>query len=257
MRNSAMSEGPWGDPKPAPNPAPLSRDNIRTRWLIWIALILAGALGVWELARLFPDSVSAQYDAPYLVRTLALLVIVSAGLVFARQIKVRETIRNLSIWMGIAAVLVLGYTYQDELAEIGGRVTSELVPGEPVMVGAHTMALTESDGGFAVFGEANGVRLKFLVDTGASDIVLSPADARRVGLDPAALQFSRQYETANGPGLGAPATLSSLSVGPIRLANVPVSVNRAGMHSSLLGMAFLKRMKSFEIRGRKLYLRWQ
>jgi aspartyl protease family protein len=256
MRNSAMSEGPWGAPKPPPNPAPLSRENARTRLLVWIALILAGALGLWELARLFPDSI-AKFDSPNLGYMVVLLVVISAGLVFGRRFTARETFRNIALWTGVAAVLVLGYTYQDELSGIGSRVASEFLPGEPVMVGPNTMALTESDGGFVVFGEANGTRLKFLVDTGASDIVLSPADARRIGLDPASLQFSREYETANGPGLGAPTTLASLSVGPIRLANVAVTVNRADMQSSLLGLAFLKRMKSFEIRGRKLYLRWR
>ncbi len=117
--------------------------------------------------------------------------------------------------------------------------------------------LTESQGGnFFIFGEANGVRVRFLIDTGASDTVLSPADAQAIGIDLRALDFSKVYSTANGMGRGASYTLDSLSVGPISVSPMPVSVNGAEMNSSLLGMTFLRRLRSFEIQGRRLILRY-
>jgi aspartyl protease family protein len=103
--------------------------------------------------------------------------------------------------------------------------------------------------------EANGIPLRFLIDTGASDVVLSPAAARAIGIDMEALRFTRVFNTANGTVRGAPYNLASLKVGPIELANVPVSVNQAEMDVSLLGMTFLNRLESFEFRGRQLYLR--
>ncbi len=88
------------------------------------------------------------------------------------------------------------------------RVRSELVPGYALETGEHEMVLTESDGGnFYIFGEANGVRVRFLIDTGASDTVLTPSDAANLGIDVRALDFSRVYGTANGLGRGAPYTL--------------------------------------------------
>jgi aspartyl protease family protein len=101
----------------------------------------------------------------------------------------------------------------------------------------------------------NGQPVRFLVDTGASDIVLSPADAQRLGLDPASLSFTKPVETANGIGLGASYSAADVSVGSIRLSNVPMSVNKAPMSSSLLGMAFFNRLQSFRFEGNKLYLK--
>jgi aspartyl protease family protein len=104
-------------------------------------------------------------------------------------------------------------------------------------------------------GEVDGAPVRFVVDTGASDIVLSPQDAARAGLLPPSTKYSRPSETANGVGYGAPMDVRSLEVGPIRLANVRVFVNQAPMSASLLGMTFLDRLDSFEVRGDQLFLR--
>ncbi len=86
--------------------------------------------------------------------------------------------------------------------------------------------------------------------------MLAPQDARRLGVDVSGLRFNRQSETANGLGLGATYVAGTLDVGPIRLNNFTMEINRAPMSSSLLGLSFLNRLDSFEIRGRKLYLKW-
>jgi len=242
---------PWSDNGQAPQPLRARR------LLIWIALIIASAIVLLELSRLFPGAISDQ-DEPRLVYFIGWLLLLSVGFVFSRQMRLGEVVRNILIWAAVATVLVVGYTFRDVFSSIGTRVQSELLPGDAVVAGDHTLMLTQDDSGdFYVYGEANGTRVRFLVDTGASGIVLSPADAQRAGIDVAALHFARGYETANGIGSGALYSLDSLSVGPIMLLNVPVSINKADMQASLLGMSFLKRMKSFEISGRKMYLRWQ
>ena len=97
---------------------------------------------------------------------------------------------------------------------------------------------------------------RFLVDTGASDIVLDPADAQRLGIDLGSLTFDRPFGSANGIGYGAKTVVGGLSVGPIAFTNVEVAINKTRMGSSLLGMAFLKRLKSYSVSGGKLVLRW-
>jgi len=225
--------------------------------LVWVALILVIVLGLVELSRLFPGAVSNE-DEPYLFRGLILLAFLSTGIISARQVKFGELARNVIIWAGIGAVLVLGYAYRGEFQAVLARVQSEILPSEPV-ADARTHALTltaDSNGDFYIYASANGTRVRFLVDTGATDIVLSPSDANRLGIDTAALHYVRGYETANGVGAGAAYTLNTISIGPIQLWNLPVSINRTDMHASLLGMAFLKRLRSFEFTDRKLYLRW-
>ena len=112
-----------------------------------------------------------------------------------------------------------------------------------------------ASGHFSVTATVNGRPVDFLIDTGASDIVLSPADARRIGYDPARLSFTRQYYTANGIGRGAPVRLDSFASGPIAYDGLAASVNEAPMSESLLGMTFLRRLDSYEVRRDVMILR--
>ena len=224
--------------------------------LVWLGLFLLASAGIWFLIDLFPGRLQSEYDRLELVRLVALMALVSSGLLYVRRVNVSETLRNIAVWMAVAAVLLVAYSYQDELLSAANRVRAELLPGQPVVVSNGVISLTkESDGHFHISGTVNGERISFLIDTGATGIVLSPADARRVGINPSDLEYTRVFETANGRGYGAPWRLDELAVGPIVFRNVAISVNQADMGQSLLGMAFLDRLQSFEISGRKMILR--
>lgn len=248
-----MSEqrGPW--------PGPPEKRTSRLRLFIWIALVAGVVVGLAALSKLFPGQVSDDYDRAYLLRGILVLAFVSAGIVYgSRRIHLKAGFRNALIWVGIFVVLAGGYAYQNELRTFGLRLRSELIPGYAVQSDPDELVLTESPGGnFYVFGSVNGQPVKFLIDTGASEIVLSPADALRVGIDIKALDYDRTYQTANGIGLGANIAVHSLVIGSIEFSDVPVSVNKAEMSESLLGMTFLRRMASVEIRGRQLFLHWR
>ena len=110
------------------------------------------------------------------------------------------------------------------------------------------------DGHFNVDALVDGERIQFLIDTGASDVVLSPFDAKRLGFDLIKLKFSKSYSTANGIVNAAPIELSQISIGSININNISATVNGADLNKSLLGMAFLKRLSSFEIVGNNLIL---
>jgi aspartyl protease family protein len=242
-------DGPWRREAPSRRPS--------VGFMLWLGLLVVLGLAVWQLSSLFPGQLTSDLDQAYVIQAVALIAFLSAGLIFARRINVRETVRNIAIWVGVGAVLLVGLSYRDEIETVALRVRSELVPGYPLSAGEHEMVLTESSGGhFFVIGEVNGLRVRFLIDTGASDTVLSPSDAANLGIDVDALDFSRVYQTANGLGRGAPYTLETLSVGPISVLSMPVSINEADMDSSLLGMTFLRRLRSFEIQGRRLILRY-
>ncbi len=102
----------------------------------------------------------------------------------------------------------------------------------------------------------DGTPVRFLVDTGATSVVLSPNDARRLGYDPAKLSFTGFADTANGTVRTAPIRLGNLVVGDIRLTDLPAEVNQAAMGSSLLGMRFLDHLRSYEVRDGMLTMRW-
>jgi aspartyl protease family protein len=240
--------GPWGRPG--------RRKASRLGLFLWLGVMaLAGAL-IYVLQRYFPSG-DTPFGDPYQIQILGMLALASSGLLFVREINLNRTVRNVLIWVAAGGVLVIGFSYQHELADLGLRLRSNLVPGYPVSTGPHEMVLSEDEGGsYHVYGVVDGRQLRFLIDTGASDIVLSPADARRLGVDFSKLTFDHAYESANGIGHGATATIGDLSVGAVHFTNVRVAINGAEMSSSLLGMAFLKRLKSYSFSGGKLILRW-
>jgi clan AA aspartic protease (TIGR02281 family) len=111
-------------------------------------------------------------------------------------------------------------------------------------------------GHFLVEAVVEGVPIRFLIDTGASDIVLSMNDALDIGLRPADLRFTRRFETANGVVRGAPITLRELRIGQLQLFDLEASVNEAPLEVSLLGMRFLNELRGYEVADGRLILRW-
>lgn len=224
-------------------------------WL-WLILVVAVIGLVWFLLEAFPQRNLEGGDWAQIVKLGVILTVVASSVLFLRRVPLSETLRNLAIWAVIGGVLLIGYTYREDFSGLGSRLSGELMPSRPVATGTGEVELRAgSDGHFLVTAEVNGQPVDFLVDTGASDIVLSPADAQRLGYPLENLSFTRQYATANGFGRGAPIRLDSLAVGPIVFNDVPASVNEAPMAESLLGMTFLRRLQSYEVRGDRLILR--
>ena len=243
--------GPWEPEDTEPTP----RGAGPVRLLIWVAALAAVIAGVWLLFRAFPGAISSPQDWGWVAWGVFMMALFSTALLDTGRIRWAEKARHAAIWAGILAVLILGVTYRAELAGVGQRVRMTLSSSYPVATGPRELVVTAGEGGhFLVMGKVNGQLVRFLVDTGASDTVLSPADARRVGIDTDALTFDRPSETANGVGYGAAFQADSLSVGAITFNEVPIMINQAPMSSSLLGMTFLRRLESFQVKGDKLYL---
>ena len=229
----------------------------RQRWLILLAIVAAFGVAIWALSALFPGAISGQGDMAGIAYFVAWGALVASGLVFSRQISAGQTARNIALWLGIFAILAIAYMLKDPFQASLLRMQSQLISGSAVETASHEVTIAaDENGDFYVWGSVNGATVRFAVDTGASDIVLSPDDAKRAGFDIAGLAYGGEYETANGTGHGAFVTLDKLNVGPIAFVAIPASVNRTAMHSSLLGMAFLKRLKSFEFSRDKLVLRY-
>jgi aspartyl protease family protein len=239
--------GPWGKP---------ARKSSRRGLFLWLGFLAAAGLAIFALNRSFPAGDSLLGD-PYLVRTLGFLALASSGLLFVREINLKQTVRNILLWLAVGGVLIVGFSFQNELKDLGLRLRSQLVPEYAVETGPRELMLSQGDDGhFHVYGAVNGTGVRFLIDTGATDIVLDPADARRLGIDLNSLSFDRPFGSANGIGHGASMTVDDFAVGPIHFSNVQLSINSAPMGSSLLGMAFLKRLKSYSVSGGKLILKW-
>ena len=254
-------EGPWSGLEPplsrSPAPRPSSwRRSPRVRLAVTAAVLGMLVLAIWGMTLILPGQVSRQ-DWPQIGYQLGFVAVVALALL-SRPIRLGQALRYVAVWGAIIAGIGLGYVYRGELMDAGLRLRSALVPAYAQPSAAHELALSQDDGGgYSVMGAVNGQPVRFAVDTGASDIVLSPADAARLGIDLSRLDFSGRFATANGVGQGASYVAESLDVGPIHFRNAPMAINHAPMGSSLLGMAFLRRLESFEVRDGRLYLRWR
>nr|CAX83902.1 Aspartyl protease-like protein [uncultured bacterium] len=164
---------------------------------------------------------------------------------------------RMGVWLLVLGLLILGYGFRPELADLKERFLAALMPQRGFGGGSGEWRLDKSqDGHFYLELAVNRVLVRFLVDTGASDIMLTRGDAVKAGLDPERLAYTRIYQTANGMTRGAPVLLDELRLGGLVLPRMPASVNAGAGHVSLLGMAFFKRLDSYEVKGNRMTLRW-
>lgn len=112
-------------------------------------------------------------------------------------------------------------------------------------------------GHFWIKGRVNHADVHFMIDTGATGIALNRRDAASAGIHLQDRDFTLKSHTANGVARAAPVEIRTLEVGPITVRGIPAHVMDGPMTGmALLGMNFLRRLDSFELRGDTLTLRW-
>jgi aspartyl protease family protein len=225
-------------------------------WLTLAAVGLVGLLIVY-LAFRFPEVLAGREEKARLIQGVMLLAfLLGSAFLHRRAGAGHAVIRHVAAWTGIAVVLFAGYSYRHELGAIKDRLLGELLPHRGVETAAGAVAVrADRSGHFVVEAKVDGVAIRLLVDTGASDVVLSPGDAALLGFDVGKLSYTRRLETANGVVHGAPVRLGAVAVGGIQLNDVRAVVNGAAMQQSLLGMSFLGRLAGYEVSRDTLTLR--
>jgi aspartyl protease family protein len=229
----------------------------------WVLIVLVAA-GVATLVVALAPSFGFDMSSDRPVRLIyfaALLLFVGPALV-GRGLKAHEVVRAVIGWLVILVVLIGGYAYRHELVGVGGRVLGVLVPGTPIsgeLAGEArqtVVIMRNGDGHFAVRATVNRIPMTMLVDTGASLVTLTPADAGKIGIDAAKLDFGMPIQTANGLIHAAPITIDRLAIGNIERRQVKalVAPPRA-LQESLLGMSFLDSLSGYSISGDRLVLK--
>ncbi|MBU2582531.1 MAG: TIGR02281 family clan AA aspartic protease [Alphaproteobacteria bacterium] len=230
----------------------------------WLALLLALLLALFYFLTGEGSSVSdlSGSERWLFIGGATLLVFYALVLMSANASRLSQSLKQLGIWAGLILLLVAGYSYRGELGEIAYRVTGELSPpgtAQQTSSAGNNLAVRlrrRSDGHFVARGAINGASTPMLVDTGASTVVLKPADAERAGINVSNLAFTAPVSTANGTTFAAPVRLRSIDVGGIILEDVEALVTKPGsLNESLLGMSFLRRLRSYEFSGDFLTLR--
>jgi aspartyl protease family protein len=233
-----------------------------TAWLLLAFLMIAGLLllfrGDIQVLSTMDNTEIAILAAGVLLVGVYLLLIVAD-----ERSRPLRALRHLLTWSAFGLFLVTSYTYRQELSAVLYRVAGELIPAGQTMVvetedkSAHAVRVRRRfDGHFSVRAAINGEAMLLLVDTGASTVVLKPADAARAGVDTRDLSYSVPVQTANGLAYAAPVHLRTVAIGPLVIHNVDALVAKPGsVNENLLGMSFLMRLRSYEFSKDFLTLR--
>ena len=155
-----------------------------------------------------------------------------------------------------AAVLVVGVFAVRMIDQRGhappAAMAAQPVPAPTESPNSRSVTLSRGDGGhFWTEARVDGRRVDFVVDTGASAIALRASDAARLGIHPAARDYSVKVSTANGVTRAALVRLSMVEVGNIVVRDVPALVHAdEALGVNLLGMTFLSRVRFSHERGK-------
>lgn len=183
---------------------------------------------------------------------LIYLVVLGTALIVMFIVNNRQgigaTLRQMVTWGLIFLAVLAGYGLWED-------VKRTVMPTQTVIASENRIVVPRSaDGHFYLTLDINDRPVRFMVDTGASDLVLSRDDAIKAGLDPDDLSFFGRARTANGEVRTAPVTLETVALGPYVDRNVAASVNDGAMAGSLLGMRYLDRWSRMEMGGGELIL---
>jgi len=228
------------------------------RPLLW--LLLAGLATALLLLILRHEQGSigslSNGDFSSLVYGLALLVFLGGTTLTLFRERLAQALTALLLWAAIALLLVVGYSYRFELHDVADRVMAELVPGNVIAHGRTVEVARAVSGDFDVSAQINGARVAMVLDTGASSVVLTREDAKAAGLPLEVLAYTVPIDTANGRARAASVKLDRIAVGGLVERSVDALVAQPGqLKMSLLGMSFLNRLQSWEVRGDRLFLR--
>lgn len=194
-------------------------------------------------------------DLSQIVYLVILILIMSYGIINRKEMSLKKIVKYFLIWSLIGLIIIALYAYRFEFNNFKERISGEINPTSAQLNQQGQLIINISDDShFYVKMLINKKPILFMVDTGASDIVLNLQDAIKIGVNPKNLIFNRQFQTANGRVLGASIILKEVEISGIKFKDVRASVTNGEMGVNLLGMSFLRRFGKYEFYQDRLIL---
>jgi aspartyl protease family protein len=164
----------------------------------------------------------------------------------------------------LAAVILAGGVYAARYADHAidahppqqvATVEPAYEPRQPTSSGRSLTLESDRRGHFRVEGRIDGRGVEFLVDTGASLVVLRESDAADVGIRPMPSDYTATAVTANGKIKAAPAKIERIEVGGITVEDVrAIVLPDEALSQSLLGVSFLSKLRRYEYANGRMVL---
>jgi aspartyl protease family protein len=228
------------------------------RRLLWTLLAILTAI-LCLLVVEGDGTIAARQKPPDLITLMvkiALGMFVGAVVLMLLRRRLSRVLETAMVWVALAALLAVGYGFRGELREVTDQAIADYIPGRAASRPRVVEITRGGQGNFAVAAHLGSARVSMVLDTGASSVVLTQDAARAAGLPVEVLTYTVAIDTANGRTRAAPVTLNSIKVGGIVEHSVPALIAQPGqLRTNLLGMTFLNRLESWEVRGDKLVMR--
>lgn len=190
----------------------------------------------------------ASDDIARLVYLGLLVTVLVSGFLLHNRSSLSKTLQQAGAWVLIFLGAIAGVGLWED-------VRQTVMPTQAVFAGQGRIEVPRSaDGHYYLSLVINDATVRFVIDTGATNIVLTKDDARRIGLDVDDLAYVRRAMTANGEVRTAPVWLETVALGSIVDTDVQASVNGGELAESLLGMTYLQRWSRIEIEQGQLVL---
>lgn len=187
-------------------------------------------------------------DSPRFIYLVILLIFVGGYTFMQNRHRLGQMAQHAVIWVLIFGAAVVLFSFKDDLKR-------GLFPRDAFLSDSGEIILQRAkDSHFYVSIKVNGQDVDFVVDTGATEVVLSQNDAKSASIDLSKLSFNGTAFTANGEVRTARVKLKTLALADYVLTDFAVSVNGGELHESLLGMSYLSTFTSIEIVGEQMIL---
>lgn len=226
----------------------IAKPSGKKRLFIFLGLLVA----LYLILKSLNPSVSV-FDTPYGVKAMLFMLIFGGSFVYFSKASNRAILKAIFGW--IAIVSVIAGLYVVGKGDTYSTMADNIKPARDITASGEMQVQRARDGHFWIMTQINGQDLPMMVDTGASMVVLSKRDARRIGIDVNKLRFNGSSSTANGKVSFARTRLDNFVIGHVAFNNFTVTVNGGQMEGSLLGLDALNQFKSYEIRGNMMILR--
>jgi aspartyl protease family protein len=225
-------------------------------WLTLIVAVLAGLFVFFQHNAGVLDAASAGLTATFVIGLLVALYMATN--------KVRGPLERgpaIAAMLALALAVAAGLMWiaPGRLAELFGHAVTDTARSTAGRSGTPSVSVLirrNLDGKFIAQGQLNGVATAFLIDTGATAVMIKQTDAEKAGADVSNLIFTTPVQTANGTVYAAPIRLRRLTIGALQRDDIEALVAQPGtLNENLLGMSFLRRLTSYDLNGDFLTLR--
>jgi len=232
--------------------------KLNNKFLLKILIFGLVILAASKILPLFAKQ-TGDIDISLILRILffiALIWFIARGYMARSKDRASSSTTNILLWLMIFVLLIIGYAFRFELDSLKDRVLAVLIPSYSWTNEQGQLVIARNkDGHFYLNATTpNNSKIRFLIDTGASDIALTKQAAIKLGFNLSNLKYTKQYNTANGISYAAPVRIKQLTVGSKIFYNLEAHITSGGLDISLLGMSLIGDFKDFKITNDLLIL---